>query len=578
MDRIDNIPVMNHSGLSIEELAEDPGMRELAKGMGDWIANVREGARMYTGNNSMFDRGTYAPPDNPYDEMRTARKAVGTDDIVGGVAETTESFAFQGVKFESDNADDADVFNQIAASLDLDSVIRRMWRDEFTYSQTVVAAVWGWHNYTVRGRNPLPKKKEIDEFGNEHWVIDEFDDQGKRKKGVKRKKTYRVWAPTFLKTLDPTKVVPLDNGPLGEERLAWQATDYEIGYHNDVREGLVSDPLYSTFFEGKYTPGFDEANDLRSLGVDPDKLLLMNPRHVFRHTTTKPDYMRFPDIRLKTCFRLLDMKNQLLQADRASLVGAANYILLVRKGTADEPATSEEIANLKKNYSFIARMPVIISDHRLTIDIICPTLDLTLQQDRYDVIDTRLMARLLGTLSLGSRGQRNETNITISYAVARNMENRRHMLRRSIEHYIVQEIIKSPRNKELFEDTPSLVFTPSNVSLGYEQTLLQTMMSLRTQREISRETILEFVGLDQPTEAMRMENEADMYDDIFKTMIPFNSPENNPQNNAGPNGTPKSSEQTGTEGGRPKGGGESTKDSTDVTPKTPNGNKKRSQS
>ena len=247
-----------------------------------------------------------------------------------------------------------------------------------------------------------------------------------------------------------------------------------------------------------------------------------------------------------------------------------------RKGTADEPATSEEIANLKKNYSFIARMPVIISDHRLTIDIICPTLDLTLQQDRYDVIDTRLMARLLGTLSLGSRGQRNETNITISYAVARNMENRRHMLRRSIEHYIVQEIIKSPRNKDLFEDTPSLVFTPSNVSLGYEQTLLQTMMSLRTQREISRETILEFVGLDQPTEAMRMENEADMYDDIFKTTIPFNSPQNNPQNNMGPNGTPKSSEQNGTDGGgRPKGGGESKDNPTNVKPKTPNGNQKR---
>jgi hypothetical protein len=79
---------------------------------------------------------------------------------------------------------------------------------------------------------------------------------------------------------------------------------------------------------------------------------------------------------------MLDLKRQLMNADRASLIGAANYILLVRKGTDQRPAQQEEIDNLKENYNFIAKMPVIISDHRLEIDIIAPKIDLTLQSRR----------------------------------------------------------------------------------------------------------------------------------------------------------------------------------------------------
>ena len=53
---------------------------------------------------------------------------------------------------------------------------------------------------------------------------------------------------------------------------------------------------------------------------------------------TKPDYERFAEIRLKSLFAILDLKRQLMAADRASLIGAANYILLIRKGEKDAPA------------------------------------------------------------------------------------------------------------------------------------------------------------------------------------------------------------------------------------------------
>jgi hypothetical protein len=71
-------------------------------------------------------------------------------------------------------------------------------------------------------------------------------------------------------------------------------------------------------------------------------------------------------VRLKSVFPLLDLKQQLMEADRVTLVGAANFILLVRQGTKEEPATQEEIDNLKENFKVVAKLPVVVGDHRLS--------------------------------------------------------------------------------------------------------------------------------------------------------------------------------------------------------------------
>lgn len=564
------LPFINHTDLPDVQIAAEAPMREVAALMSRWIDNARNAA----GRSTMFDRGIYTPPDNPYDEMRAARHACRYDSIVSGVAEVTEAYAFQGVKWESSNADDADVFNQLSIVMNLDDVIRKMWHEEYVVGQFVAAKLWGQHEFTVRGKS---------------------------KGGNARKKTYKVWAPSQIRILDAAKVVPIGMGPLGGEGLAWQATPGEIGYYTSSYQGETIDPLMASFFDGAYQPGFEEAGELGMLGVNVARLLVMNPQWVFRHTLTKPDYERFPDIRMKSIFGLLDLKQQLLQADRAALIGAANYILLIRKGLPSEPAQSEEIEALKTGYNFIAKMPVIISDHRLSIDIISPKVDLVLNPEKYDTLDQRILARLLGTLSVGTpNAGRSETQITLAPSVAKVMENRRHMLKRTLELEVARAIVKHPRNRGLFNSEPNLVYTPRNVGLATDPGYVQALLALRTQREISRETILEYFGLDESVEAMRMEMEAEMYDDIFKTEIPYAagapsdavdpaldkgaSPpvitppvtKDGPNRNAGtgsmpasgqpstglqkkgPNGTAESPKVSGARGGRPVGGGKST--------------------
>lgn len=574
----------NYSDLDMNALEADPKVRKLQRELGRWADNLRSA----TQRGSMFDRGQFTPPNNIYDEMRTARTALEVDDIVSGVADITEAFAFQGMKFESTNADEADVFNQWAGKVDMDGFMRRMWREEYSLSQVIVATSWGWHEFTVRGRAPKPEESDdpqenpdlIDPLELPEQPVDKFTgnrpDKPKLKQGRKRRKKYKIWAPSQLNVLDSTKVVPVGFSPIGPEKLAWCASEAEMGHWAAVNEGRIVDLDMETFFIGRYKPDRPEEDRLRRIGVPVERLLLMNPDLVWRHTQTKGDYEAWPQLRMKSIFGHLDLKRQLMNADRASLIGAANYILLVRKGTDQRPASQEEIDNLKDNYNFIAKMPVIIADHRLEIEIIAPKIDLTLQSDKYDVLDTRILMRLLGTLSLGARGQRNETNVTLSQAVARMMENRRHMMKRSIEKNLARAITEHPKNKKAdltqqIEDEPNLVFLPRHVSLGFDAALLQAMLSLRTQREISRETILEQFGLDQATEAMRVEHEEEFYDDIFQTRIPFAAPGVGGDPNAN-KGDPTAN---GKQGGRPLGGGQPTKDATKARPKTGNGNTKK---
>ena len=540
----DMLPVVNASEVAFGSLADDDGFRELARSMTRWVNDVRAA----TGRISMFERGMYTPPDNPFDEIRSARAAVRYDDVVSGVAEITESFAFQGIKWESDDPEVSDVFNQMARDLDLDSVVRRIWREEFSAGQAVCAFEWGTKTYTLRGKTDTGKKS---------------------------KKKYTIQCPVGITILDSTSVIPLTN-PMGEEVLGWIGGRDLVDRYKRVINGDVDDPTMLEFYVGEYQTKSDaERRELFNLGVNPEEILLLNPDRVFRHCATKPDYQRFPDVRLRSCFGLLDLKRQLMTADRASLVGAANYILLIRKGSKEEPATKAELENLKENYSVIAKMPVIISDHRLEIEIVAPKIDLTLQSEKYDVIDARLLSRLLGTLSIGGKGQRNETNVTMSYAVGRNMENRRHMLRRFLERTIARAVVDHPANTGLLSTDPSLVYTPRNINLGMEAAMVQALLSLRNSREISRETILEQFGMDQATEAMRREMEAEEYDEIFGTLAMPGQTDGmgdpNDQQQDDPNGQGTSPQVNGGKGGRPVGGGKPTANPGKVAPKTPSG-------
>ena len=511
------------------EIAES-AVNRVGRELASWVESTR-------GKPSLYNRTAFVPSDNPYTVMATAKAAVENDDVIGGVCDVTEGLMLQGVKWESDKPGDADIFNQIARDLNLDQFVRQWHREEFTYSQVVVGIWWGKKTYKERGET---------------------------ESGRKKKRSVTIDCPVGITILDPQKVIPLPPGPFGQDRLAWSATRDEA-----EGEAWMSDAVMQQFISGRAILTDHEKKQITKLvsNIDVNHLLMLNPERVFRHCRTKMPYEQFAVPRLKSTFPLLDMKQQLMESDRINLVGAANYILLVRQGTDESPAQQEELDNLNENFETVAKLPVVISDHRLSIDIITPDQEHTLSAAKYDTIDRRLISRVLGALTVASSGQRNESTLTVARGVARLLENRRHMMKRDLEMHIARKVIEA--NPHAFEGEPNMAFTPRNVQLDADSQIVQAVLALRTQKELSRETVLEFFGFDQSVEAVRREyEESSGMDDIFKTQVPFAA-----GGMGGDSEEPRSSQVDGARGGRPVGGGD-TKQSPgkQARPRTGNGN------
>lgn len=521
---------------------------------------------------SMFDRASYQVPDSPYSLFQIARKAVTNDDIVSGVCETTMGLAFQGIKWEADNTEEADVFNQISAGLDLDGFIRSWFKEDFCFSQCIVGMWWERKDFKVRGHTVTPAAPyalpdPATGLPTYQPKLDEKTGKPAKPKKVKRKKTYNVTCPVGITMLDPMKVIPLSPSLFGRDRLAWQSNRAEYTSYLEARKnGEYIDPIMDKFLMGPIVLPRAEKDMLAEWGVDAEYLIELNPDYVFRIAPTRTPYERFADVRLKSVLPLLDMKQQLMEADRVALIGQANYILMIRIGEKDDPGKPEELAGARKGVENLARVPVVVGDHRLQIDIITPDQQWALDGDRYDMIDNRILRRCLGAMI-----SPDATDVgTSAKALARVLETKRLQLKRVLEEKIAKAVCDHPANKGTFEEEPNLEYMPRNVQIDSDSQVLQAILSLRTQKEISRETILDVFGLDQKVEATRRQNEEELgFDDIFGTVVPFASPE------AGGSMGGQSPQMNGKMGGgRPANGGNTAQSpQKQVQPRTGNGNK-----
>jgi hypothetical protein len=478
-----SVEVWNHSQVPTSDVlnAAPPNFKALIDSLGRWAGTTRGyGSR----NGGLFDRDRYVTPNDVFSQMRLAYDAVETDDVVGGVVDTTESLAFSKVDFHALDPDEQDVYNQIARDIDLDSRLREMWRELFTVSQFYCAIWWHTKTYKVRGKN--------------------------------RKRTITLRCPKALSILDPLKIVPVGMPMFGRERLAWIADRDEASRLDDPN---LDDEIFKRLILGKYNPNQSERRKLIDLNINPDHLYEMNPANVFRHTATRPGYQLFAAIRMKSVFELLDQKHQLRSMDRAHLIGGTNFIVLVTQGSDQWPLKPDEFAHLQASVRTVAQTPVLVGDHRLEVKIVTPALDHTLDAKRYDTIDTRIMQRLFQMFGRGAGGDRADTSEKLVKLVASGMESRRKMIRRSLEQFVLLPMFEA--NDEL-KTEPRLSYHPKDIALAFDDALAGFLLELRNAREISRFTLLNQFGMSEEFEADMLEREEELFDDIFKTINPNN--------------------------------------------------------
>jgi hypothetical protein len=501
-------------GLGGESASSDPAMQRLVATMGSWVQSTHP-PRI----GGIFDRDQFLDPRGSFEQMRLARRAL-RDDVVGGAADLTESLALSATAVYSPDDDEQDAWNQWAADFDMDSRLREAWRMLYTDSQFVAATEWARRSYTVRGRT---------------------------RAGNARRRTFELLLPTGMTFLDTRKITPVGTLMFGREHLAYIADAHEATRFDTIlarRDGVApvspsgigtgfgsrytpvtrsgstpsiapEDDIVERLLVGRYVPDEVESAELNEDGVPLTDLFLLDYRYTFRHTLTRPQYQRFADVRLASCFELLDLKNLLRSMDRAHLLGGSNFIVLIRKGTDALPAQQAEITSLRESVSTIAQVPVIVGDHRLSIDIVTPKLDVTLNTSRYDLLDRRLTARALGTFVPTGADQADP--LKLGKVIGRNLESRRRMLRRSFEANLFEPIRRS--NDDITQRA-KLTFSPATISLSFDAAFASFLLDLREAKELSRDTILSQFDLDQRDEARQREREADVYDDIFNTIVP----------------------------------------------------------
>jgi hypothetical protein len=497
------VVVHNETGISNEEIFSAPELERITSALVRWTQDIRPVQR----HGNLFERDRYVTPSHIFDEMRLAYVAAERDDVVAGVLEATESLAFAKMSLYAEDPDEEDVYNQIAADIDLDSRLREMWRELFIVSQFAAAVWWGVKSYKVRGKTETGKKK--------------------------KKEYVNLRVPLGITMLDPMKIIPVGMLAFGHEQLCYMADATETRLFDAILENRDgSDPILERLLVAKYEP---TQQDLEWMGglrtsIRPSNLYLLNEVMVFRHTATRPQYQPFATVRMKSIFELLDLKSQLRQMDRAHLVGGTNFIIVVTKGSDALPARPQEISNLQSQVRTVARLPVLVGDHRLKVEIVTPKMDQTLKAERYNSIDSRISSRLYLTMVSGAyqSGTTGDDSIKLTKVIARGLESRRHMLRRTLEKYIFDQMFKS---NDALTTPPKLRFHPKNIALDFDPNFASFLLDLRASSELSRETLLSQFDMDEADEARLLEREREMYDDIFQTAVPFDAPQNNQQRN-----------------------------------------------
>lgn len=483
--------------------------------------------------------------------------AVESDDILSTLAEVVEGLTFPKMNFEMNDRDQRDMWNQWATEVDLDSRVREQFRELFKVSQFYVGLQWERRIYSVRDSTV---RSVLDEVKQESPGQAGGPNSGPGKGNRRRKKKFAVEIPTALTIFDPTKVLPVGQMLFGKERFAYIATREEHEAFLNIARGGAADPVVQSMIERQYAPTSADLKVCGTLGVDANQLWLFREDSIYRHSLTRAQYERWAVPRMKSTLPILEMKAHLRASDRASLVGSTNFIVVITKGSDKLPAKSAEIENLKEQARVVARLPVLVGDHRLHVEIVSPPTDNTLIESRWQVLDSRLVFKALQSFQPIVQGGNASGGVKeTGQVVAQGLMSRRHQLMRSLERAVFRKVLE--RNEGVLDEMPSLTFTPKRITLDFSADIMNAILKLRDRGDVSRETVLNELDYDQDTELVRRARERADYDDVFQSSTPHSSPVANPygsQVNPATGAPP--------EGGRPPG-------ATDDEPRAKRGSK-----
>lgn len=472
---------------------------------------------------SMFTRTSFHQPSSRAEALASARTAT-RDDVVSAALQFAEALGIERVSWESPDADVTRLWNATADTSGLDGWLREAFHELSTAGVVTTAVWWGPVQHRPSGTGP----------------------DGKRARRAKE-----LQLPQRHVILPAERIFRIDTF-WGTSKLLWIAEDDQ----EVARLTSGGDETMRRLIDRPFTPTNSEATQLANAGVVAEHCLLLRSDAVFQVKLPGQDYGNGAVTPMTPVLPWLEQKARLMDSDRASLIGSANYILVIRMGDETKPATDDEADMVKEGLTKIAKMPFIIGDHRMQVDILTPDTAGVLSSDKHAVINARISAATLGLPDTAILPDKIDLEVAARMAVAR-IKARRHMLAVGARAHLA--LVAARLNDTPVEEAPSISFMPREIPLIGVTAAMNAALAARARRDLSRHSYLEIIGFDHDVERERIKDEADSgADEDFQTHQPFDTPNNNggtPPGAMGPTGGRPTGNKAGKGDAKPKEGG-----------------------
>lgn len=457
---------------------------------------------------SLLARTEYRTPTNIIEEIKLARELAERDDDIGSVIGSMIAMAFgEGMENFHDDERTVSIFNEVARQMNLDRVLREMYR-EYLISYQI-------NSVSLFTRATL-------EYSMVGSATDRSDSVAWPLVGIMPAEQIRI----------------LDNDMFGNGTLAClpeneaQRMWLDEFFNPDTSPARKHDMAVKDRVMAAMYTGVVEVNPNEIFG-DPDlvnthnRLYTLNPRIVHRTTGPKGAW-KYPRPLLTRNFALLEAKRLLNLMDYALLQGGANFVVVAKKGTDQRPAQPAELENLREVVRGSSRSGVIVGDHRLTFDVITPDLKELLNPEKRKLIGRKLARALLRLPELDEEGGSEGTRLDAEF-IQRVVANDRHEVKRHVERTTYFETRR--RNPNTLNGAPALWF-PKIILQGTNY-FNDLVLKLRDRGDIPRGWAVSAAGFPWQAAVQARKREVEAGDDDVMTpaQVPFNSPDAGPQDN-----------------------------------------------
>lgn len=263
----------------------------------------------------------------------------------------------------------------------------------------------------------------------------------------------------------------------------------------------------------------------------------------------------YPRPLLASVFPLLEAKRLLNIMDFALLQGAANYIVVAKKGSDQRPALPNEIIQLRELVRHLGRTGVVVGDHRLSFEILTPKLDDLLSQQKRDLISRHItMALLRKPENVTADGGATAAQVEIEW-ISKVIEDDRRDILEHITDNIYCDVVDA--NPTLFKEHPQ-IWCPK-IILNGTNFFTDYVLKLRDRGDIPRKYAVEAAGFNwgAAVAERQREVEANIDDKMQPAAVPYTVPAGVPDPTVGPVkvGGPAPKGPQDNNAGRPKGSG-----------------------